>query len=201
MMRKLLIAAIGIAAFVVPSSALGTVGSTTCQAAGTSGSTWDGTPTWDVSGTVATNFTVPAGSRHCRVFGADIKGNTSVGGSLEAFGGTFEKNVGVVGGSFGAVNHGVTIDGNLSFLDPAANSANGFWPPDDTINLLKGNLSYTIDSNASYPCYGWPALYLGSVTVDGNFNYTGYTFNDHLYTSGLTLLGSQSVTSVAPQSC
>src|SRR5207245_3034129 len=50
-----------------------------CAAAGVPGSTYDGTPTTDViNGTVASNFTVPAGAPLCRVFGAEIQGNTSV---------------------------------------------------------------------------------------------------------------------------
>jgi hypothetical protein len=190
MMRRLLLASVAIvAAFVIPSSATAATTSTTC--------------TGNLSSrTITTNVTVPAGTT-CNLSWSDIKGNVSIAGSVVTYGiTTFEKNVSVVGGSFVSVNHGATIDGNLSFLDPAANSQSGFWPPEDaTINLVKGNLSYTIDSNVSYPCYQWPALYLGSVTVDGNFNYTGYTFSSHLDTSGLTLLGSESVTSVSPQSC
>jgi hypothetical protein len=58
------------------------------------------------------------------------------------------------GGSFQAANWGVTIDGNLSITDPAANSGNGFWG-DYSPNLVKGNLSYTITpaAAAAYPQY------------------------------------------------
>ena len=196
-----LAATVAVVAFAVPSSGLAVTGSTTCAAAGVPGSTYDGTPTTDViNGTVTSNFTVPAGAPLCRVFGAEIQGNTSVGGNLEAFGGTFDKNVTVNGGSFEAINHAVTIKGNLSFLNPAANRANGFWPTDGT-NQVQGNLSYTLDGTVGYPCYQWPSLYLGQLVLGGNFTYTGYTFNNHLDTSGLTGSGSRSVTSVPPQSC
>jgi hypothetical protein len=50
---------------------------------------------------------------------------------LVSYGGaTFEKNVSVNGGSFQTLNGGwVTINGNLSFVNPANNDngGNGFW--------------------------------------------------------------------------
>jgi hypothetical protein len=75
-MRKFLLAAVAMAAFAVPSSALAAgTGSTTCAAAGVPGVYYDGTPTTDVFGTVPMNLTVPAGAPLCRVFG-EIKGQS-----------------------------------------------------------------------------------------------------------------------------
>jgi hypothetical protein len=185
-----------LAALTVPSVAMASAPSgTTCAAAGTPGHMYDGTPTTDITGTVPSNLTVPAGAPICRVFGT-INGNTSVGGTLLAFGGAFNGNVSVAG-TFQA-NTNVKVNGNLSFLDPAAYSQSGFW---NGGNEVTGNLSYMIDSNASYGCYAWPALYLHSVKVDKNFAYTGYTFNSHLDMEGglATPNGSQTVTSVPPQ--
>ena len=75
---------------------------------------------------IATNLNVPAGAT-CRLFGNEVKGNVSVQGSLVAFGATFDRNVSVTGGSFAGENWGVTIKGNLSFVDPATYSYNGFF--------------------------------------------------------------------------
>jgi len=196
------LAPVAVAAFALPSSGLAVTGSTTCAAAGTPGFTYDGTPTTDViNSTVASNFTLPAGAPLCRVFGAEIQGNTSVGGNLAVFGGTFDKNVTVNGGSFAAVNHGVTIKGNLSLINPAANRDSGFWPTDG-VNQVQGNLSFTLDGTVSYACYTWPGLYLGQLVLGtggttGNFSYTGYA--NKLYDAGLTGGGSRSLTYLPPQ--
>jgi hypothetical protein len=203
-MRRSILAAVAAAVcLIVPAAAMaasGPTGSTTCAAVGVPGVTSDGIPTTDVYGTVATNFTVPAGAPLCRVMGAEIKGNTSVAGTLKAFGGTFDGNVSVNGGSFSADNHPVTINGNLSFVDPAANSQNGVWPA-ATGSRVTGNISYVIDSSASYPCYQWPSLYLHGIKVNRNLSYTGYTFNNHLDADLTGVAGSQTITPVQPQSC
>src|SRR5262245_22644133 len=125
--------------------------------------------------TITTNSTVPAGAR-CDLSWSDVQGNVNVNGNLVTFGIThFGKNVTVMpGGSFAAANWGVTIDGNLSITDPAANSANGFWG-DYTGNTVKGNVSYTITPGAAaaYPQYQWPYLYFGGpTTVNGNVSYS-----------------------------
>jgi hypothetical protein len=201
MRRSILAAVTAAVCLIVPAAAMagGATNSTTCAAAGVPGVAYDGTPTTDVFGTVATNFTVPAGAPLCRVYG-EIKGNTSVAGTLKAFGGTFDGNVSVNGGSFSADNSAVKINGNLSFVDPAANSQNGFWPG-ATGSLVTGNLSYMIDSNASYSCYAWPQLYLHGITVNKNFTYTGYTFNNHLDADLTGVVGSKTITAVQPQAC
>jgi hypothetical protein len=83
-------------------------------------------------------------------------------GDLVTYGWThFEKNVTITaGGTFADINNGwVTIDGNLSITDPAANSGNGFWGDQNgSSSLVKGNLSYTItpEAAAAYPQYQWP---------------------------------------------
>jgi hypothetical protein len=125
--------------------------------------------------TITSNVTVPAGAR-CDLSWADVQGNVTVQGNLVTFGIThFAKNVAVMpGGSFAAANWGVTIDGNMSITDPAANSGNGFWG-DYSPNTVKGNLNYTITPTAAaaYPQYQWPYLYFGGgVTVKGNVTYS-----------------------------
>jgi hypothetical protein len=127
------------------------------------------------SKTITSNVTVPAGAR-CDLSWADVQGNVTVNGTLVTYGIThFAKNVQVnAGGSFAAANWGVTIDGNLSITDPAANSGNGFWG-DYSPNLVKGNLNYTITPTAAaaYPQYQWPYLYFGGPTeVNGNVTYS-----------------------------
>jgi hypothetical protein len=155
--------------------------------------------------TITANLTVPAGAT-CNLSWSDVKGNVTVNGSLITFGTTtFEKNVSVVGGAFASVNWGVTINGNLSFLNPAVYSSNGFWGTFSPTEV-KGNLSYTITADTVYPDYLSPLLYfnkgfaldgvtLNGVTVDGNFNYNdlGTGFPGHLYTGGLDVKGSSNV--------
>jgi hypothetical protein len=145
--------------------------------------------------TISTNVNVPAGAT-CKLSGSDVKGNVSVQGTLVTFGTTtFEKNVSVTGGSFAAANWGVTIDGNLSFVNPAAYSYNGFWG-NYSANEVKGNLSYAIESSTAYPCYQSPLLYFGGGTkVDGNFNYSdqGTGFAGHLDQGGLNVLRTKTI--------
>jgi hypothetical protein len=144
--------------------------------------------------TVMTNVTVPANST-CDLSWADVHGNVTVNGSLVTYGIThFGGNVQVnQGGSFAASNWGVTIDGNLSFLNPATYSYNGFWGNQGgTSNLVKGNINYTITSGMQYPMYQSPLLYFGGGThVNGNLNYSdqGTGFPGHLDTGGLTVGG------------
>ena len=111
-MRKFVIVAASLAALAVPTVAIaapGATANTTC--------------TGDMSGqTINTNVTVPARAM-CNLGWSDIKGNVSIAGTVVRFGKTtFEKNVSVVGGSFAAANWGVTINGNLSFVNPAVYS-------------------------------------------------------------------------------
>ena len=143
---------------------------------------------------ITTNLTVPAGAT-CRLFGTEVTGNVTVQGTLVAFGATFDKNVSVTGGSFTGVNWGVTVKGNLSFVDPATYSYNGFFG-NYSPNLVKGNLSYVIDSSTAYPCYQSPLLYFGGGTrVNGNFSYSdqGTGFAGHLDQGGLTVVGTTSI--------
>lgn len=116
----------------------------------------------------AGNYVVPTGQT-AYLGWADVKGNLVINGSVINYGmTTFEKNVSVVGGQFKAGNWGVTIDGNMSFLNPAANSDNGFWG-DYSPNLIKGNLSYIINGASSGGAY---LDFQGPTTVDGNFTYS-----------------------------
>jgi hypothetical protein len=162
----------------------GTTGMTTCTTDGLGPSV------------ITTNLNVPAGAT-CRLYGNEVKGNVSVQGSLVAFGATFDRNVSVTGGSFAGVNNGVTIKGNLSFVDPATYSYNGFWGNQGgTTNTVDGNMSYVIDSSTAYPCYQSPLLYFGGgTTVNGSFNYSdqGTGFAGHLDQGGLTVKGSTSI--------
>jgi hypothetical protein len=103
-------------------------------------------------------------------------GQANVSGNLYTFGQVHfhDKLIVSAGGSFAASNWGVTIDGNVSITDPAANSGNGFWG-DYSQNRVGGNLSYTITPTAAaaYPQYQWPYLYFGGpTTVAGNVTYS-----------------------------
>jgi hypothetical protein len=169
-------------AVAAPPAGAAATGSTTCTSNDLAGKT------------ISTNVNVPAGAR-CDLSWSDVKGNVSVQGTLVTFGAThFEKNVSVTGGSFAAANWGVTIDGNLSFVNPAVYSYNGFWG-DYSPNVVKGNLSYNIDSTTVYPCYQSPLLYFGGPTTVNNFNYSdlGTGFAGHLDQGGLTVLGSKTI--------
>jgi hypothetical protein len=133
------------------------------------------------------NVTVPAGTT-CSLSGS-INGNVTVNGELKMFGGHVTGNVTVNrGGSFSGINWPVTIDKNLTITDPAANSASGFWGdysydetghivsrPDLHLNVVKGNITYTItpEAAAAYPDYQWPSLYFGGgAKVNGSYNYS-----------------------------
>src|SRR5262245_51293622 len=74
--------------------------------------------TSSMAGTVINkNIDVPAGTT-CDLSWATINGNVTVEGALTTYGiTTFNGNVTVNGGSFAAANWGVTINGNLSFLN------------------------------------------------------------------------------------
>ena len=188
-----------LAAAVVPAAlAASLLGSTAAGAATNPNPTATGTTTCTSDGlspsVITTNLNVPAGAS-CRLFGNEVKGNVSVQGSLVAFGATFDRNVSVTGGSFAGENWGVTVKGNLSFVDPATYSYNGFWG-NYSHNTVDGNLSYVIDSSTAYPCYQSPLLYFGGGTnVNGSFNYSdqGTGFAGHLDQGGLTVGGSQSI--------
>jgi hypothetical protein len=165
-----------------PNANSATTGTTTCTSDGLSPSV------------ITTNLNVPAGAT-CRLYGNEVKGNVTVQGSLVAFGGTFDKNVSVTGGSFAGENWGVTIKGNLSYVNPATYSYNGFWG-NYSPNTVEGNVSYVIDSSTAYPCYQSPLLYFGGgTTVNGSFNYSdqGTGFAGHLNQDGLTVKGSKSI--------
>jgi len=188
-----------LAAAAVPAAlAASLLGTTAASAAANPNAATTGTTTCTTDGlspsVITTNLNVPAGAT-CTLYGNEVKGNVSVQGSLVAFGGTFDKNVSVTGGSFAGKNWGVTIKGNLSFVDPATYSYNGFWG-NYSSNTVEGNLSYVIDSSTAYPCYQSPLLYFGGgTTVNGNFNYSdqGTNFAGHLDQNGLTVKGSKSI--------
>jgi len=180
-----LLAVLAATSAIVAGSALAGGGSVTCTDNNMAGKT------------INSNVTVPAGA-NCDLSWSTVNGNVSVAGKLTTFGIThFTKNVSVVGGSFAAANWGVTIDGNLSFLNPAVYSYNGFWGNQGgTSNLVKGNLTYSITSDTVYPDYQSPLLYFGGgTTVNGNFTYSdlGTGFPGHLDKGGLTVLGGNNV--------
>jgi hypothetical protein len=115
--------------------------------------------------TYAGNLLVPAG-KTCLLYHSTVKGNVIVNGNLKAWGATFEKNVNVDGGSLKVFNSGATFLGNVSITNSAGpdgdGSDNGFWG--DTNSTVAGNLIY---ENNTVP------LFIGGVTVKGNFNYSG----------------------------
>ena len=187
-----------LAAAVVPAAlAASLLGSTAAGAATNPNPTATGTTTCTSDGlspsVITTNLNVPAGAT-CRLYGNEVKGNVSVQGSLVAFGATFDRNVSVTGGSFAGANWGVTIKGNLSFVDPATYSYNGFWGNQGgTTSTVDGNMSYVIDSSTAYPCYQSPLLYFGGgTTVNGSFSYSdqGTGFAGHLTRVGSPLMGA-----------
>jgi hypothetical protein len=182
MMRKLFPAAVAIAAFAVPSSAMAAAGSTTCANATVDN---DAGVTYYLPATVATNLNVPAGAI-CRLYGNEVQGNISVGagGTLHTFGLTADRNVTATGGYFLDNNYGFTIKGNLSIDGSQGNpyiTNNGF-ASDYTPSVIMGNFSYTNN-------LGW--FYArGSNTVNGNFIYSG---NGRPYQGGLTVLGNSNI--------
>jgi hypothetical protein len=145
-------------------------------------------PSSPLPSVITTNLDVPSGSV-CVLTGNEVMGNVTVEGSLTAWGGHFDKNVTIKGGEFAGKNNRVQIDGNLSFLNPAADSYNGFWGNQDGSNLVKGNVTYTIDNTMAYPLYHSPLLdFEGGTNVIGNFYYSdqGTGWAGHLNTAGLT---------------
>jgi hypothetical protein len=191
-MRKFIVAATAIAALAVPaiapavSSAAGSV--TTCD--------------HDMSGQTVPGGTidVPKGTI-CNLTNANISANLTVEGELVSFGGVFPKNVTVnEGGQFEAMNNGVEIDGNLSITNPGIGSpwsgnGNGFWGNQyGTSNLVKGNVSFTMDPS-KYQDYTWPYLYFGGGTkVNGTLTYNVHGLPERAVSSagafqGLTLGG------------
>jgi hypothetical protein len=203
-MKKLLTRGLlGLAALAVPAAAA--LASPLAASAAPSSSTTCNNGYWNQYGNVTitnplpsvvkTNLVVPTGAV-CGLSGNEVQGNVDVQGSLVAYGGVFDKNVSVTGGLFKSVNEGVTINGNLSFLDPAPGSYNGFWGNQfGTTNVVKGNLSYTIDSSTSYPMYNSPLLYFGGgTTVNGNLSYSdqGTGWTGHVDQTGLNVLGNTS---------
>ena len=190
-----------LAAAAVPAAlAASLLGTTAASAAANPNAGTNGTTTCTTDGlspsVITTNLNVPAGAT-CRLYGNEVKGNVSVQGSLVAFGATFDRNVSVTGGSFAGENWGVTIKGNLSFVDPATYSYNGFWGNQGgTTSTVDGNMSYVIDSRTASPCYQSPLLYFGGgTTVNGSFNYSdqGTGFAGHLDQTGLHVVGSKSI--------
>jgi hypothetical protein len=133
-------------------------------------------------GTVIPGTLTVAAGVDCRLGWVEVTGPTNVAGNLLTFGPVhFHSGVTVTpGGSFVASNYGVTIDGNLSITDPAANSNNGFFGNQPingvpTYSTVNGNVTYTVSpaAAAAYPQYQWPALYTGYRTVvTKNVNYS-----------------------------
>jgi hypothetical protein len=143
-----LLAALAAVSVVVTGSAFaGAPGTTTC-----------GGPLADpgqISGTVEGNLNVPAGT-WCNVgWPAVIKGNAIVNGHLKSFGGTFNQNVTIDGGSFLALNGGTTILKNLSITnsagdpDPSTFNGNGLFGAQYG-NYIGGNFNYNGNSAPLY---------------------------------------------------
>jgi hypothetical protein len=164
-MRKLIMTAVAVASLAVPaaSMAAGAPGNINCT--GSMGNV----------NLPSTNVTVPAGAV-CRLSGTI--GNLTANGTMLMQGGEVAGNVTVnPGGLFQGYNYGVTIDKNLTITNPAAESpiggSNGFYGNQGgTTNVVKGVVSFTLNSGVYAP-YTWPALYFGGgTTVGGNVNYS-----------------------------
>jgi hypothetical protein len=152
----------------------------------------------EAQGPIAKNIDVPAGVS-IQLMYATVNGNVSVEGNLGMAATTVNGNVMVNGGSLWFFNEVDHITGNLSVTnspgDPA--SVKGFgdnatpqpywgapWSPAQS-SLIDGNLNYTGN-------YG--QLYVGGpLQVNGNLTYAGNTSPWAPDLSGLTVLGSQSV--------
>jgi hypothetical protein len=131
------------------------------------------------------SLTIPNDGQRHYLMGTTFSGNILVQGDLFVSAATINGNVTVAnGGHIEFDNYGSTVNGNLTIVDPAANSQSGFWADlGGTSSLVTGNVTYTIDSNASYPQYQSPLLYLYNVHVNGNLDYSdfGPGFTGHLY--------------------
>src|SRR5262249_10145707 len=152
------------------------IGATSALAAGSPGVTTCGgtlASPGQINGTVEGNLKVPAGTWCSVGWPAVIKGNAIVNGHLKSFGGTFNQNVNVDGGSFQAVNGGTTILNNLSITnsagdpDPSTFNGNGLWGA-DWGNYIGGNFNYTGNS---------APLYVGNPTDKNPLTVVGKNFN------------------------
>ncbi len=134
---------------------------------------------WSGPNPIPGNLVVPAGAT-CRLGGVEVKGNTSVNGSLYTIGSQFDGNVGVNGGCLTTANWGNTFKRNLSITNSpgcwlGGAVQDGFWTPySDTI--ISGNFSYSYDltySGTKYPLYIQNCDDQGNchqVIVGGNFS-------------------------------
>jgi hypothetical protein len=148
--------------------------------------------------TINKQVVVPANTT-CDLSGATVNGGVTVYGTLWThYMTTFNGNVNVMpNGQFYAVNWGDTINGSLSFTDPATYSYNGFFG-NYSPTLITGQLNYTITNATNYPPSQAPMLYFGGgVTVNGNFTFSDQGQGQHrvLDQGGLTVLGHTTISS------
>jgi hypothetical protein len=125
---------------------------------------------WWGGAVISGNLVVPAGAT-CRIAWGEVKGNVSVHGNLQAIAMTFDRNVGVDGGSLAGINWGNTFLGNVSITNspgstvPGGSNLNGFWSSYSETTIA-GNFSY-VDN--AVPLY----MQELPTTVKGNFTYSG----------------------------
>lgn len=179
--KRIIPVLVAAAALAIPAAASAAPGSVNCTDNSLSGTT------------VNANVTVPAGQT-CWFWGT-INGNVTANGKFMMSGGEVTGNVTVnQGGLFQAFNYGVTIDKNLTITNPADAYAspiggnNGFYGNQGgTTNVVKGNVTFTMDPSLYAP-YTWPSLYFGGgTTVGGTVNYNaGGLAERPLDTNGLT---------------
>jgi hypothetical protein len=121
------------------------------------------------------NLVVPAGAT-CRLYWSEVKGNVSVNGNLITIHTTFDRNVGINGGSLKIMNWGSTFLGNLSITN-SSGPENGFWS-DYSNTVICGNFSYV---GNSVPLYTE-----GDVKVQGSVTYNTSPPASYLPPAGVT---------------
>jgi hypothetical protein len=165
------------AASAAPNGATGTI---TCTDA-TNSNPLDGTA-------INANLDVPAGQT-CRLMWAEVTGNVSVEGTLVAAYVTFDRNVGVNGGSLSLFNGGSHIKGNLSVT-----GSSGYWDggPYTSLGDYNDAGASQVDGNFSFIGNSGRLYVGGPLDVSRNFTYASNT-GPAPDLSGLHVLGSQSM--------
>jgi hypothetical protein len=163
-MKKLLTRGLlGIAALAIPAGAA--VALPMAANAAPAGGSITATNSWanPTGGTINGNLDVPAGVT-VHLNGAEVTGNVTVEGTLQAANTHFDKNVIVNGGAFQFVNQPTlpsVIKGNLNVTTSPASDGSGFWVP----TVIDGNFNFT----------GSTAMVFGSpTTVGGQTNINTY---------------------------
>jgi hypothetical protein len=132
---------------------------------------------------INSNVDIPAGA-NLQLRYVDVKGNLSVEGHLSAASDTFERNVGVNGGSLWLFNGGSHILGNLSVTNSAGDdSSTALGDNTSDPSTVSGNFAFTANTGR---------LYVDSQLTVHNFTFAGNTGPASDY-SGLVVTGTSSI--------